>query len=113
MDRIRAFNERLADWITAALSSMWAAYLFTGLALVSLPQALAGGIAPTVTWTAQTFIQLVALAVLGAGQDKQTRRWAATLRETHDAVLQQLEGVTELVAALHAKHDAVHSPEPS
>ena len=84
-------NNKLADVITSALSSMWCAYLFAALALVSLPQAIAGGVAPLVAWTAQTFIQLVALSVLGAGQDKAAKWTAAELRETHDAVLEELK----------------------
>lgn len=84
------FNNKLADVITSALSSMWTAYLFACLALVSLPAAIRGGVAPLVAWTAQTFIQLVALSVLGAGQDKSSRWVAAELRETHDAVLEEL-----------------------
>lgn len=100
---VENFNSALADRITAALSSMWCAYLFAALALISLPTAIGSGTAALVAWTAQTFIQLVALAILGAGQDKAARWAAAELRETHDAVMEVLADVSEQVAALHSK----------
>ena len=37
------FNGRLSLIITKAVSTMWCAYLFAGIALISLPAALAGG----------------------------------------------------------------------
>lgn len=108
MSRIRAFNEALADRITAGLSSMWCAYVFTILSLLALPAAIAShDLLVIIGWTSQNFIQLVALSVLGAGQDKAAKWTSATLRETHDAVLQEVASVAELVADLHAKHDAV------
>ncbi|NUR04447.1 MAG: hypothetical protein HOY79_50475 [Streptomyces sp.] len=108
MSRVRAFNERLADRITTGLSSMWCAYVFTILSLLALPAAIAShDLLVIVGWTSQNFIQLVALSVLGAGQDKAAKWTAATLSETHDAVIQEVAGVAELVTDLHAKHTAV------
>ena len=43
MDRINAFNRRIAEKITAAVSTMWCAYIFAGIALISLPAALRSG----------------------------------------------------------------------
>lgn len=39
------FNGRLAVLITNAVSTMWCAYLFALIALISLPSAIAGGTA--------------------------------------------------------------------
>lgn len=105
---IRSFNEHLADRITTALSSMWCAYAFAALALVSLPAVIAShDVVLVVAWLSQNFIQLVALSVLGAGQDKAARWTAAELRETHDAVLSEVTGIGELVADLHVKQTAI------
>ena len=47
---------------------MWCAYLFAMLALISLPEALRGGKATTISWIAQTFLQLVLLSIIIVGQ---------------------------------------------
>jgi hypothetical protein len=58
---------------------MWSAYLFAGLALISLPAALAtGDVRVIVDWTAQTFLQLVLVSVVIVGQNQMNK--AAELR---------------------------------
>jgi hypothetical protein len=69
---------------------MWCAYAFAALALFSLPAALRGGIAPTITWTAQTFLQLVLLSIIIVGQNVQSAAADARAQATYedaDAVL--------------------------
>lgn len=69
---VSRLNSRLAVIITIAVGSMWCAYLFTILALISLPPALASGnTIIIVSWIAQTFIQLVLLPVIIVGQNIQ------------------------------------------
>ena len=65
---IQRFNTFLAMHITAAVGTMWCAYLFALLALVSLPEALHGGTATLIAWIAQTFLQLVLLSIIIVGQ---------------------------------------------
>jgi hypothetical protein len=62
------FNAMLAVGITSAVGTMWCAYLFAMLALVSLPEAVRGGTATLVAWIAQTFLQLVLLSIIIVGQ---------------------------------------------
>jgi hypothetical protein len=62
------FNGRIAVLITSAVSTMWCAYLFAIIALISLPAAIAGGTAALISWIAQTFLQLVLLSVIMVGQ---------------------------------------------
>ena len=61
-------NGRVAMIITKAVSTMWCAYLFALLALISLPEAIHAGTAALVAWIAQTFLQLVLLSVIMVGQ---------------------------------------------
>ena len=56
------FNGWLAVKITGIVGTMWCAYAFTLLALVSLPDAIKGGRGPLIAWIAQTFLQLVLLS---------------------------------------------------
>ena len=62
------FNGWLAITITNGVGTMWCAYAFTALALISLPTAIAGGTGPLVSWVAQTFLQLVLLSIIMVGQ---------------------------------------------
>ena len=61
-------NGKIALLITNMVSTMWCAYLFAILALVSLPAAIAGGTPTLISWIAQTFLQLVLLSVIMVGQ---------------------------------------------
>lgn len=90
------FNGRLALIITGAVGTMWCAYLFAIIALVSFPAAIQGGTATLISWIAQTFLQLVLLSVIMVGQrvaaqasDKQalqTYKDAEALLEVQDEV---------------------------
>ena len=65
-------NGRIGLWVTRRVGTMWAAYLFFGLSLVSLPAAIASGnVIVMVSWIAQTFLQLVLLPIIIVGQNIQ------------------------------------------
>lgn len=68
-----SLNDRIALRITSFVGSMWCAYGFALLALVSLPDAIKSGRATLVAWIAQTFLQLVLLSVIMVGQNLQSR----------------------------------------
>ena len=65
---IARFNAFLAVKITDGVGTMWCAYIFAALALVSLPDAIKGGTAALIAWIAQTFLQLVLLSIIIVGQ---------------------------------------------
>jgi hypothetical protein len=64
------FNTWLALKVTGTVGTMWAAYAFALLTLISLPAAIASR-SPIiiVAWIAQTFLQLVLLPVIIVGQN--------------------------------------------
>jgi hypothetical protein len=87
---VNRFNTFLALKITAGVGTMWCAYAFAALALISLPTAVRGGVATTITWTAQTFLQLVLLSIIIVGQNVQSAAADARAQATYedaDAVL--------------------------
>jgi len=91
MDHHVGFNGRLACWITQGVGTMWCAYAFAALAVVSLPSAIKSGSAVTlVSWISQTFLQLVLLSIIIVGQNvlaaASDKRAEATY-EDGDAVL--------------------------
>jgi purine-nucleoside phosphorylase len=92
MDRINAFNRRIAEKITAAVSTMWCAYIFAAIALISLPAALrTGDPLIIVAWVAQTFLQLVLLSIIMVGQQASSDAVAKKISETHTASLSEFE----------------------
>jgi len=109
----RRFNEWLALKIVSIVGTMECSYAFAALALVSLPEAIRGGVATLVAWVAQTFIQLVLLSIIMVGQDLQQRRLDELhdkhdlLHEKHAAALELHEQHAADLAAIHAKIEGV------
>ena len=67
-------SDRIALWVTDKLGTMTCALIFCVIALVSLPAVLATrSIVNFIQWLSGAFIQLVALAILGAGQKLQSK----------------------------------------
>jgi hypothetical protein len=99
---IGRFNTRLAVAITKSIGTMWAAYLFALIALVSLPAALVaflnGDTVTGITWLSQSFLQLVLLPiiivgqnVISASQDARAEADHETLTALHTINVRQLE----------------------
>jgi hypothetical protein len=108
---IRKFNRRLGLGITLAVGTMWAAYIFTALALVSLSSAIgSGSLIIIVGWIAQTFLQLVLLPIIIVGQNIQANaadaRSAATYKDA-TAILAEAKQIQEHLAAQDAATTAL------
>ena len=92
MNAIANFNEKLGARITSMVSTMWSAYLFAAIALVSLPGAIkSGDTIVIVSWIAQTFLQLVLLSIIMVGQNLQSASVEQKINETHEASLGEFE----------------------
>ena len=86
------FNLWLANKVTAGVATMWCAYLFAGIALISLPKALQSRDSIViVSWIAQTFLQLVLLSIIMVGQKVQSASVEQKIDETHTASLAEFE----------------------
>jgi hypothetical protein len=89
---MKRFNLWLAEKITSGVATMWCAYLFAGIALISLPKALQSGDSIViVSWVAQTFLQLVLLSIIMVGQKVQSASVEQKIDETHTASLAEFE----------------------
>ena len=89
---MKRFNLWLAEKITTGVATMWCAYLFAGIALISLPKALQSGDSIViVSWVAQTFLQLVLLSIIMVGQKVQSAKVENIIIETHSVALQELK----------------------
>lgn len=100
----KGFNAWFALLITNAVGTMWCAYVFAILALVSLPAAVQGGTATLVAWTAQTFIQLVLLSIIMVGQKvaaEASDKQALQTYQDAEALLQISDELHRLTKEIH------------
>ena len=96
-------NERIGLAVTKRVGTMWAAYVFFGLSLVSMPAALASGnVIVIVSWVAQTFLQLVLLPIIIVGQNIQAKASDERAIATYDdagAILEETRQIQEHLKA--------------
>jgi hypothetical protein len=86
-DSAVSVNERVGLFITRLVGTMWAAYAFVLLSLVSLPVViLSHDPVIIVGWVAQTFLQLVLLPVIIVGQNLSSRAGDARALATAEHV---------------------------
>ena len=130
------FNKAVAIRVTNAVGSMTCAWVFSLLALCSLPAVLSAfhvfaGVFPNwmvkasvialVAWVAQTFIQLVLLSVIMVGQNIQSAASDARAAKTFEdaeaiksAVLEALDALnTRTEGGLKEVLDAINSTRPA
>lgn len=99
---IQKFNRAFAFKITNAVGSMWCAYLFAAISLVSLPGVLAThDVVAIVQWLAQTFLQLVLLSVILVGGNLSAESTTATIMDTHEEVTTLLAEMGDMVRTIH------------
>lgn len=80
-------NDWIAIHITKAVGTMWCAYVFAAIALISLPDAIKGGTGPLIAWLAQTFLQLILLPLIMVGQQIGSQVAEQRKEEDHQALL--------------------------
>jgi hypothetical protein len=78
------FNDLLAVKITNIVGTMWCAYAFACLALISLPAAIRAGTPALIAWIAQTFLQLVLLSIIMVGQKVAAAKSDRQLEQTYE-----------------------------
>lgn len=91
-------NTHVAVGITKVVGSMWCAYVFALLALISLPAAInSHDPIIIVAWVAQTFLQLVLLPIIIVGQNVQAAASDARAENDHKTLL----AIHTLTAEVH------------
>jgi hypothetical protein len=110
---ITRFNTWLAVKVTNGVGTMWCAYAFAALALVSLPAAIMSrNPVLIVSWISQTFLQLVLLSIIIVGQNvlaaASDKRAEATYQDA-DAVLHTALQIQDHLAAQDAELERILS----
>jgi hypothetical protein len=116
------FNAALGVGITNSVGTMWTAYIFTVLALLSLPAVLSGfhafhsvfpnwmiraSIIALIAWVAQTFLQLVLLPIIIVGQNVQAAAADNRSQATYDDACAILEEAKQIQKHLEAQDAAI------
>ena len=109
LGKVSGLNAKVAVLLTRLVGTMWCAYLFAAIALVSLPDAIKGGRSTLVSWIAQTFLQLVLLSVIMVGQSVQSTAADARAAQTFadvERIIDALDtttagGLQEVLAAVN------------
>ena len=102
------FNGKLGLLVTTIVGTMWAAYLFTLVALVSLPSAIdSGNTIIIISWIAQTFLQLVLLPIIIVGQNILGKTADKRSEQTYHDAEAILHECMQIQAHLSAQDDVV------
>jgi hypothetical protein len=126
---VDSFNGKAAIVLTSVVGTMWAFWVFNGIALVSLPSAIqSGNLTILIAWVSSNWLQLILLPALLVGQrlqavasDTRTAKQFADTEVIMDrvdhtteggvkAVLDEVTRVGASVAELHGKLDAKKAP---
>jgi len=106
---VNKFNNLLGYRITKSVGTMWAAYAFFGLSLVSLPSIIRSGDPVLIVgWVAQTFLQLVLLPIIIVGQNIQAESSDARAIATYEDAGAILEESKEIQVHLEAQDGALN-----
>lgn len=106
------FNNRLAVRITNVVGTMWCAYAFAVLALISLPEAVRSGTSALIAWVAQTFLQLVLLSIIMVGQKVAAEKSDRQLEQTYldaEALLQISDEMHKLLKQNHVLTEQINT----
>jgi hypothetical protein len=106
---IGRFNAKFGLKITLIVGTMWTAYIFTLIALVSAPAAFkTGDKLIIIAWIAQTFLQLVLLPIIIVGQNVQAAAADDRSLATYNDASAVLEEAKQIQLHLKVQDDAIH-----
>jgi hypothetical protein len=115
LSMMQNLNDKIAVKITQAVGTMWCAYLFAALALISFPDAVRGGSAQLVSWTAQTFLQLVLLSIIMVGQRVSGEKIERRADDDHRLIKAEFDALRLMVEEMQIMHKELHKllePKP-
>ena len=99
------FNARFGLAITVVVGTMWCAYVFAGIALISLPDNV-HSTQNLILWISSSFLQLVLLPVIIVGQNIQAKAADKRAEDTYndaDAVLHEVTHIQKHLLAQDAQ----------
>jgi hypothetical protein len=102
------FNARLGLGITVVVGTMWCAYLFSVIALLSAPSAFnSGNLTIIIAWISSNFLQLVLLPIIIVGQNIQAKASDKRAEDTYKDAGAILHEAMEIQKHLAAQDDEI------
>jgi hypothetical protein len=99
-------NARIGLLITVVVGTMWCAYFFAAIALISLKDNL-GSTQDLILWISSSFLQLVLLPIIIVGQNIQATAADARSQATYDDACAILDEAKQIQAHLEAQDQAI------
>ena len=99
-------QEKIALSITKGVGSMYCAYIFAIIALISLPDAISAGRPAIISWIAQTFLQLVLLSIIMVGQNVASKHSELRADADYEVNLKserEIEEIKQTLARIEAR----------
>jgi hypothetical protein len=103
------FNARFGLGVTLVVGTMWCAYVFAAIALISLPDNV-HSTQDLILWISSSFLQLVLLPIIIVGQNIQARASDKRAEDTYkdaDAVLHEAEQIQKHLEAQDAQIERI------
>ncbi len=100
------FNRKVGLHITVIVGTMWAAYVFAAIALVSLPDNIQST-QLLILWISSSFLQLVLLPIIIVGQNIQAKAADLRAEATYQDAAAVLEEAKQIQAHLLAQDQAI------
>ena len=102
---IQRINSRIGLFITIVVGTMWCAYVFAIIALLSLPQAITShNLVIIVAWISSNFLQLVLLPIIIVGQNIQAKAADKRAEATYEDTIAIQRAALEIHALLQCIH---------
>ena len=99
-----SFNAKVAILLTRVIGTMWAFWVFNGIALISLPSAIhTGQLTVLINWVSSNWIQLILLPALMVGQNLQNLAADARSAKTFEDIETVKADMTTALDALNTK----------
>jgi len=103
------FNARIGLAITIVVGTMWCAYVFAAVALISLKDNL-GSTQALILWISSSFLQLVLLPIIIVGQNIQAKAADKRAEDTYndaDAILHEAMQIQQHLQAQDAEIEKI------
>ena len=109
LQKLVAFNEKIASSITSGVSTMWCAYIFACLAFYGATGVNWHNAFAIVSWISQTFLQLVLLSIIMVGQKVNSAASDQQAKEMHDTVMKSHVELQEMMLELQTIVSEMHT----
>jgi len=100
LKKLSDFNDNLAGKVTMIVGTMWCAYAFAGIALLSLKDNL-HDMKSFIAWFSSQFLQLVLLSIIMVGTQYLNKASEIRAQQDHEMIMSEFKAMKEIHRDLH------------